>query len=71
MKMYTKRCNFADCKKKLKLTDMECKCGMKYCQLHRLPEVHTCNYDHGAFDKLLLTTRLINEKTVCEKIIKL
>tara|TARA_Y100000996_G_C22416523_1_gene599550 strand:+ start:73 stop:267 length:195 start_codon:yes stop_codon:yes gene_type:complete len=33
------------CKKKLKLTDMKCRCGYKFCSSHRLPEQHNCTYD--------------------------
>tara|TARA_B100001057_G_scaffold499318_1_gene609499 strand:- start:2729 stop:3097 length:369 start_codon:yes stop_codon:yes gene_type:complete len=40
-----KRCNFIGCKKKLKLTDMECGCGFIFCSKHRLPEKHDCLQD--------------------------
>mgnify|MGYP001181763778 CR=1 FL=1 len=40
-----KRCNFVGCKKKLKLTDMECGCGFVFCSKHRLPEKHLCLQD--------------------------
>lgn len=41
-----KRCQFAGCRVKLKLTDMECRCNNKYCTKHRLPESHECVYDY-------------------------
>jgi hypothetical protein len=57
------------CDKKLKITSTKCRCGYKYCNLHRLPEDHSCNFDYkimdhklyekthglggGAFDKVL------------------
>ena len=37
-----KRCNLKCCKKKLKLTDLECRCGFIFCSKHRLPELHIC-----------------------------
>ena len=40
-----RRCNFVGCKKKLKLTDMECGCGFIFCSKHRLPEKHLCLQD--------------------------
>lgn len=36
------RCNASLCRKKLKLTDVECRCGYKYCSNHRLPHEHEC-----------------------------
>ena len=43
--MSKKKCSFKGCKKKLKLTDMVCKCGKRFCSLHRLPETHNCSWD--------------------------
>jgi len=33
------------CRKKLTLTVQECKCGIKFCSLHMLPESHNCSFD--------------------------
>ena len=41
-------CSFTDCKKKLTLTSIQCKCEMKFCDLHRYPENHACNFDFRA-----------------------
>ncbi len=41
-----KRCQFAGCRVKLKLTDMECRCKNRFCTKHRLPETHKCVYDY-------------------------
>ena len=41
-----KRCPFKNCKKKLQLTNMPCRCGIIYCNGHRLPEQHDCNYNY-------------------------
>lgn len=42
----TKRCNADTCNKKLLLTDFDCKCGARFCSLHRLPEAHCCTFNH-------------------------
>lgn len=42
-----KRCN--ECKCKLELAQRQiglCRCGYVYCALHRLPELHNCDFDH-------------------------
>ena len=46
------RCTFEGCKKKLKLTDMACKCKQRYCQKHRLPESHSCSWDPKCTDEM-------------------
>jgi predicted nucleic acid binding AN1-type Zn finger protein len=40
-----KRCPLDGCRKKLKLTDMDCKCKNRFCSLHRLPETHNCSWN--------------------------
>ena len=42
------------CRKKLTLMDMECRCGKKFCALHRLPEEHNCTFDYKTEGKKLL-----------------
>lgn len=38
------RCKDKECKKKIFLTDLECKyCKKRFCMLHRLPEIHKCD----------------------------
>ena len=63
-----KRCPI--CKKKLKLTDMECRCGNIYCLEHRLPEAHCCtklnDCKNNAFN--INQNKLQKEKTVCKKV---
>lgn len=39
------RCCFAGCKKKLKLADTPCRCNLRFCRAHRLPENHNCTYN--------------------------
>ena len=45
------RCSFEGCNKKLTITDMECRCRNKYCQLHRIPETHDCSFNFKNIDK--------------------
>lgn len=40
----TSRCNAVDCRKKLKITDIECRCGFKYCSTHRHMNDHQCSF---------------------------
>ena len=44
-------CHFEGCRKKLKLTDMACRCKNIFCSIHRLPEQHECTYDFKQFNK--------------------
>lgn len=36
------RCAFEDCRKKLNLATVTCKCNKRYCGLHRLQNKHNC-----------------------------
>jgi predicted nucleic acid binding AN1-type Zn finger protein len=42
------RCNFHDCNKKLKITDMSCKCGKIFCKIHKFPEDHKCEFNYNS-----------------------
>lgn len=39
------RCFLKGCKRKLKLTNIECRCKHIFCDIHRLPESHNCKWD--------------------------
>jgi hypothetical protein len=39
-------CAFKDCTKKIRISYIECKCGKIYCNLHKYPEKHECDYDY-------------------------
>lgn len=45
----SKKCCLKECGKKLSIIEREfvCRCGKKFCGLHRLPEQHNCIYDFG------------------------
>lgn len=63
------RCSFPNCKKKLKMTDVKCRCMNIYCPIHRLPESHHCDFDHKSLGKDLLQKTLT--KVTHEKIQKI
>jgi hypothetical protein len=41
-----KRCGHTECKKKLSMTDMDCRCGRRFCMNHRHAEAHSCTFDY-------------------------
>lgn len=54
------------CRKKLLLTDLECRCKNRFCAAHRAPEEHACTHDFKADGKRLLTQQL--ERVVADKV---
>lgn len=52
-----KRCPI--CKHKLQLADIMCRCGLRHCSVHRLPETHACAFDHKGHDQALLKTQVV------------
>ena len=64
-KIHKPRCFMDGCNKKLKISDMECRCDNRYCLKHRLPEEHNCSVNYKNVNPLKL------EKCVAEKIIKI
>lgn len=57
------------CRKKLALTDMACRCGIRHCQSHRLPEDHACPHDFKAQGRAVLAAQL--ERCVGAKVEKI
>uniref|UniRef100_A0A6C0LQ20 AN1-type domain-containing protein n=1 Tax=viral metagenome TaxID=1070528 RepID=A0A6C0LQ20_9ZZZZ len=53
------RCNHADCKVKLLLSDMACKCGSRFCGKHRYAEEHRCSFDYRQSAAKNLSTSLV------------
>ena len=51
------RCGRDDCNKKLKLTDLKCRCDLRFCGMHRNPEAHDCVFDYQADGKRVLEVR--------------
>jgi len=56
------KCNYYDCNKKLKLTDIKCRCGFKFCAIHRYSDKHNCtfNYKDMAKNQLIKQNPVIN-----------
>ena len=53
-----KVCGYGPCKRKLKLSDVVCRCDLRFCALHRQAETHECVFDYrqdgkGRLRKLL------------------
>ena len=65
-KKKTKRCNFSECNKKLKLTDVQCKCKQIFCYKHRYSESHNCTYDYKTAGREQLTKN--NPQIICSKL---
>ena len=50
------RCS--QCRKKLGLTPIECRCKKFFCSLHRYPEAHQCVVDYKKIEQPLLKKNL-------------
>lgn len=61
-----KRCQMADCKTKIVLSDFACQCKGFYCSKHRHSELHSCSFDYKAASEKLLEKGLV--KTVADKL---
>lgn len=68
-KISKKRCAAEGCKKKLTLTDMTCKCELRFCSKHRYPEEHSCTFDFKAEGQQILKKQ--SHKVVGDKFEKL
>ena len=51
LKKSSKRCNHLECRKRLKLTDITCRCGYKFCSSHRYSDHHNCSIDYKALGR--------------------
>lgn len=59
-----KRC--FECRKKVGLLGIECRCGYVYCGNHRYPDSHRCSFDFKEFDRSKLMKA--NQKVVADKV---
>ncbi len=57
------------CNKKLKLTNLMCKCKNIYCNIHSPPEMHDCSFDYKQLGKQLLLKQ--NPKIINNKLVKI
>ena len=46
-----KRCQMDGCKMKLSITDFDCRCKKRFCNLHKNAEKHNCTFDYKAFHR--------------------
>ena len=54
------RCCAEGCKKLLSLTDMSCRCGLRFCGIHIHAEEHNCSYDYKADMRRYLSTSMVH-----------
>ena len=59
-----KRCQMAECKAKLALTDSACKCTGFYCMKHRHAETHSCAFDYKGEGMNKLKSELVEAKGI-------
>lgn len=45
------RCEYTNCRKKLTLTSIRCKCEKYFCSAHRYESEHACTFDYKAEHK--------------------
>jgi hypothetical protein len=57
------------CRKKLLLSDIECRCKQRFCATHRAPEEHACSHDFKADGQKILKQQL--ERVVADKVERL
>ena len=58
-------CAAKDCKKKINLLSLTCKCEKVFCTEHRMPEEHKCTFDWKTHGKSLIAKKnpqVINSK---------
>jgi hypothetical protein len=53
------RCGAPGCKRKLLLTDITCRCGVRCCMSHRDATQHDCKHDFKAEGRTLLEKNLV------------
>ena len=62
VKKMPKRCECIDCKTKLMLTDLQCKCGKYFCIKHRFASDHKCEFDYKLNSMNHLKDKLVEVK---------
>lgn len=60
------KCEFNNCKMKIKITDMNCKCEKFFCNKHKYFKDHCCQYDYKIDNIKKLEKNLV--KVVADKI---
>lgn len=67
------RCSMKGCNKKLSNTVclLTCRCGLNFCDIHRMHESHNCNYDYKNLNDEKKKLCIENMKCISKKIIKI
>lgn len=60
-----------ECKKKLGVDPIVCKCKGIFCDGHRLPFNHSCSFDYKAKSRNELDKTMSAGKCIAEKVIKI
>ncbi len=60
-----------ECKKKLGVDPIICKCKGMYCDGHRLPFNHNCSFDFKTIKKDELNKTMLSGKCVAEKVVRI
>ena len=63
------RCSIDDCRKKVGIMPIVCRCNAIFCSKHRIPESHNCTFDYKTSGKEILQKQ--NPNVSFEKIVKL
>jgi hypothetical protein len=61
------RTRCAECRKKVGLTGIQCRCGKVYCGAHRIAEKHACTFDFKAFGRKHIEQA--NERVVAQSLV--
>ena len=64
-----KYCHHSDCQRKLKISNLSCKCGKIFCKFHKYPEQHKCDYDYK--EKAHVEKKIEIMKSISNKIQKI
>lgn len=62
-----KRCKFEGCRKKLSISDWECKCGKKFCSVHKPLNMHACTFNWRTQQHDILNATLGKGKSIDTK----
>ena len=62
-----KRCNLEGCNHKLSIVTWACKCGKKYCSVHKMANSHSCDFDWRGHQIEYLQKNLERGKSVDTK----
>jgi len=61
------RSRCSECRKKVGLTAIECRCGKVYCGAHRIAEKHSCTFDFKAYGRQHIEKA--NERVVAQSLV--